>query len=61
MVWRDQRELGGCVDLRAGFCLGAPVDADLSGKDQRARPLARGRKAAFDDELVQADAQFLQP
>src|SRR6266571_1667218 len=34
MVWRDQRDLGGRVDLRAGFCLRAPVDADLSGKDQ---------------------------
>jgi hypothetical protein len=61
MVWRDQRDLGGRVDLRAGFGLRAPVDADLSGKDQRARPLARRRQATFDDELVQADAQFLQP
>ena len=61
MVGRDQRDVGGRVDRRAGLGCGLPVDADLAGEDQRARPLARRREAAFDDELVQADAQFLQP
>ena len=43
------------------FVCGLAVDADLAGQDQRARPLARRREAAFDDELIEPNAQFRQP
>ena len=40
-----------------GLRVRLPVDADLAGEDQRARPLARRREAPFDDELIEANAK----
>ena len=37
------------------FVTDLAVDRDLAGQDQRARPLARRRQAAFDDELIEAN------
>jgi hypothetical protein len=36
-------------------------DGHLPGKDQRARPFTRRRQAFVDNELIQPNAQFLQP
>ena len=56
-----EADVGVGIHLRARFRLGLSVDADLSGQDQRARPLARRREAAFDNQLIQTNAQCLQP
>ena len=61
MVWRDQRDVRGRIDLCAGFRVRLAVNADLAGQNQRARPLARRRQPFIDNELVEPNAQFLQP
>jgi hypothetical protein len=61
MVRRDERDISGGVDLRAGFRLRLPIDADLPGENQGACPLARRGEPFVDDQLVQPYAQFLQP
>jgi hypothetical protein len=56
MIGGDQLERRAGVDTRAGFCHSRPIDADLCREDQRARTLARRRKASFDDQLVEASS-----
>jgi len=57
VIGRDESEVGGGIDLRAGFRFGLPVDNDLSRQDQRSRTLSRRRKASFNDELIQTNTQ----
>ena len=61
MIGCDEGDLRGLLDLGARFRVGVTVDADLSGKDQRACPLTGWREAPFDDELIQTNTQILQP
>jgi hypothetical protein len=57
----DESEVGGDVDLGAGFRLELAVNQDLSCENQRACALSRRREPPFNDELIQPNAQFLQP
>jgi hypothetical protein len=56
MIGREERDCRLIVDCGARLRRRAIVDGNLSGQDERARPLARGRQPAFDDELIQANA-----
>ena len=56
MIGREQRDRRLIVHGSASLCRWAIIDSDLAGQDERARPLARRRQAAFDDELIEADA-----
>jgi hypothetical protein len=61
VIGRDQSEVGGSIDLCAGFRFGLPVDKDLSRENERSRTLSRWRESPFNDQLIQSNAQFLQP
>jgi hypothetical protein len=61
VIGREETEVGGGVDLRAGFRFDLAVNKDLSRQNQRSCALSRRREAPFHDELIQANAQFLQP
>jgi hypothetical protein len=61
VIRRDEFDRGVNVDLGAGLGFRLAVDADLACENQRACPLSRWREASFDDQLIQPNAQFLQP
>jgi len=61
MIGRNQDNVRGRLDLSARFRLRLSVNADLAGQNQGACPLARRREPSFDDELIQANSQILQP
>jgi hypothetical protein len=61
VIGRDESEVGGGVDLRAGFRFWLAVNKDLSRENQRPCALSRRCETSFNDELIQPNAQFLQP
>jgi hypothetical protein len=61
MIRRHERDGRGWVDLCAGFRLELPVDAHLTGENERPRALARRREALVEHKLIQPNTQNLQP
>ncbi len=53
MIRNEERDVGVDGDGRAGLVDGLAVDADLSGEDEGARPLARRRESALDEQRVE--------
>ena len=56
VIGREQRHGRLIVDGGAGLGRRTIVDGDLSGENQRTRPLARRRQPTFNDELIETDA-----
>jgi hypothetical protein len=61
MIGCDESDVGRRINLGAGFGFRLAIDADLACQDQGACALSRRREASFDDQLIQPNAQFLQP
>jgi len=54
MIGLGERDSGVALDGHARFPGRFAVDTHVSGENQRARTFARRRKAAVDDELIEA-------